>query len=100
VHGCTHIVELLGPVATTAYQTMSSGRARALNEAHRKRQANGTTPSRPAEPKRKPYVIDTCHAWASDGPVVKRWAPDYYTGPDAEAVRAAAAGKEVEFEGG
>jgi len=100
VHGCTHIVELLGPVATTAYQTMSSGRARALNEAHRKRQVNGSAPGRPAEPKRKPYVIDTCHAWSADGPVVRRWAPDYYTGPDAEAVRAAAAGKEVEFEDG
>ena len=49
--------------------------------------------------KRKPYVIDTCYAWAADGPVVKRWAPDFYTGPDAEAVRAAAAGKEIEMEG-
>jgi len=42
-------------------------------------------------------VIDTCHAWASDGPVVRRWAPDFYTGPDADAVRAAAAGKEIEM---
>mgnify|MGYP003347084041 CR=1 FL=1 len=30
VHGCTHIVELLGPVATTAFQTVSSGKARDL----------------------------------------------------------------------
>jgi hypothetical protein len=30
---------------------------------------------------------------------VKRWAPDFYTGPDAEAVRAAVAGKEIEMEG-
>ena len=30
VHGCTHIVELLGPVATTAFQTVSSGKARSL----------------------------------------------------------------------
>jgi hypothetical protein len=28
-----------------------------------------------------------------------RWAPAFYTGPDAEAVRAAAAGKEIEMEG-
>ncbi|MFO1162102.1 MAG: DUF2889 domain-containing protein [Reyranellaceae bacterium] len=99
VHGCTHIVELLGPVATTAYQTMSSGRARTLNEAHRKK--NGSALSTEiAGKRRKPYVIDTCHAWAADGPVTKRWAPDYYTGPDADAVRAAAAGKEVEVEGG
>jgi len=30
---------------------------------------------------------------------VKRWAPEYYSGPDADAVRAAAAGKEIEMEG-
>jgi hypothetical protein len=97
VHGCTHIVELLGPVATTAFQTMSSGKARELNRAWRERM--GHKVDRTARRKGKPYVIDACHAWAADGPVVKRWAPDYYTGPDAEAVRAAAAGKEIEMEG-
>ncbi|MFI4999393.1 MAG: DUF2889 domain-containing protein [Reyranellales bacterium] len=102
VHGCTHIVELLGPVATTAFQTVSSGKARDLNRAHRAK--SGTAPM-PAEagaapkPRRRPYVIGTCHAWAADGPVVKRWAPDFYSGPDADAVRAAAAGKEIEMEG-
>ena len=99
VHGCTHIVELLGPVATTAFQTASSGKARELERAHREK--NGPVPEAGAssKPRRKPYVIDTCHAWAADGPVVKRWAPDFYAGPDAEAVRAAAAGKEIEMEG-
>ncbi|MCF8532105.1 MAG: DUF2889 domain-containing protein [Reyranella sp.] len=103
VHGCTHIVELLGPVATTAFQTVSSGKARELNRAHRAK--NGGLPRPEAvpetapKPRRKPYVIDTCHAWAADGAVVKRWAPDFYTGPDAEAVRAAAAGKDIEMEG-
>ena len=52
-----------------------------------------------SKPPRKPPVIDTCHAWAADGEVVKRWAPQFYTGPDAEAVRAAAAGKEIKLEG-
>ncbi len=104
VHGCTHIVELLGPVATTAFQTVSSSKARELNREHRIK--TGSLPAsartevkRPATPPRKPYVIDTCHAWASDGEVVKRWAPQFYTGPDAEAVRAAAAGKDVELQG-
>ena len=102
VHGCTHIVELLGPVATTAFQTVSSGKARELNRAHRARSGLVPKPADPAAPsksRRKPYVVDTCHAWASDGAVVRRWAPDFYTGPDAEAVRAAAAGKDVEIEG-
>jgi hypothetical protein len=98
VHGCTHIVELLGPVATTAFQTVSSGKARELERAHRAK--NGMPQAdTPAKRRRKPYVIDTCHAWAADGPIAKRWAPDFYTGPDAEAVRAAAAGKEIEMEG-
>jgi hypothetical protein len=106
VHGCTHIVELLGPVATTAFQTMSSGKARELERAHRARSeaksgspTESAAPEAAARPRRRPYVIDTCHAWAADGAVVKRWAPDFYTGPDAEAVRAAAAGKDVEMEG-
>ncbi len=102
VHGCTHIVELLGPVATTAFQTVSSGKARELNRAHRARSGNVQKPAdadAPPKLRRKPYVIDTCHAWAADGAVVKRWAPDFYTGPDAEAVRAAAAGKDIEMEG-
>ena len=99
IHGCTHIVELLGPVATTAFQTMSSGKARELNRAHRARNGGPPRPETAPRPRRKPYVIDTCHAWAADGPVVKRWAPDFYTGPDAEAVRTAAAGKDIEMEG-
>ena len=99
VHGCTHIVELLGPVATTAFQTISSGKARELERAHRAKSDPAPQEDAPSKPRRKPYVIDTCHAWAADGPVVKRWAPDFYTGPDAEAVRAAMAGKEIEMEG-
>jgi len=99
VHGCTHIVELLGPVATTAFQTVSSGKARELDRAHRAKNDPARQVAAPSKPRRKPYVIDTCHAWAADGPVVKRWAPDFYTGTDADAVRAAVAGKEIEMEG-
>ena len=101
VHGCTHIVELLGPVATTAFQTVSSRKARDLNEAHRAKTGTPPKPAKadvPTKPERKPYVIDTCHAWAADGPVVKRWAPQFYAGPDAEAVRAAAVGKKIEID--
>jgi len=98
VHGCTHIVELLGPVATTAFQTLSSGKARELERAHRTKSDPAPKADAPSKPRRKPHVIDTCHAWAADGPVVKRWAPDFYSGPDAEAVRAAMAGKEIEME--
>jgi len=101
VHGCTHIVELLGPVATTAFQTVSSKKARDLNREHREN--TGTLPpkdpSAAPKPRRKPYMLDTCHTWASDSEVTKRWVPHFYTGPDAEAVRAAVEGKDVEMEG-
>ncbi len=101
VHGCTHIVELLGPVATTAFQTVSSKKASDLNRAHREK--TGTLPPKDPnaapKPRRKPYMLDTCHTWASDSEVTRRWVPHFYTGPDAEAVRAAVEGKDVEMEG-
>jgi len=56
---CTHLMDLLGPLAATAYQTLYAE----LEEKARK------------QPKRdKPGIIDTCLALASDGDVVlKRW---------------------------
>ncbi len=67
VLGCTHLVELLGPVGTTAFQ--ATGRAR---EAHNAR--------KPATGK-KPYQINSCHTYKDDAPtVLERW-PDFYTGP-------------------
>jgi hypothetical protein len=73
VAGCTHLVELLGPVATTAYQTIFPYRER--------RRMRDPAASAPAEkPRRKPRLIDSCHAFASDGEVVKRYWPDFYTG--------------------
>ena len=65
--GCTHLVELLGPLATTAYQTMHW----ALEE---------RAESKPERD--KPAIIDTCHALASDSPIVKLEWPQFYTGGD------------------
>jgi hypothetical protein len=63
---CTHLMELLGPLATTAYQTMHS----ALEErASRQPQRN------------RPRILDTCIALISDGPEVKQRWPEFYTGP-------------------
>ena len=64
--GCTHLTDLLiGPLAVTAYQT--------LLEARRQ-----TDSQRPAG--KKPALLDTCHAFASGGPLAnKRW-PDFSTG--------------------
>jgi hypothetical protein len=92
--GCTHIVEMLQQVATVAFQTTVSERARAL----RKQQKAATprpapaevtadpgqaadSPKAPDKPRRPPIVVDTCHAWKSDGPLVQRYMPDFFSGP-------------------
>jgi hypothetical protein len=65
--GCTHLIELMGPITTTAYQTLWSTREKkAANEPARKR----------------PTVIDRCHALAADGDVVKRQWPEFYEGKE------------------
>ena len=74
VEGCTHLVELMGPLATTAFQTIFSAKSR-----ERRERANGdATPV--DQPPKRPRLIDTCHAFASDSPVTKRNWPDFYTG--------------------
>jgi hypothetical protein len=99
VHGCTHLVELLGPVATTAFQTAGSRKVQELQTAHRIKIGKPPAPHDPTKPQRKPYMLDNCHAWASDSEVTRRWVPQFYTGPDAEAVREAAKDKEIELDG-
>ena len=74
VEGCTHLVELLGPLATTAYQTIFSARRR---EERERAEREGIALPRPTE---RPRLIDTCHAHASDSPVTKRNWPEFYTG--------------------
>ena len=64
--GCTHLVELLGPLATTAFQ--ATNRAR---ENHRV--ANPQTAKRP-------FQINACHMYKEDGAWVKERWPDWYTG--------------------
>jgi hypothetical protein len=72
--GCTHLIELLSPIATTAFQTVFPYRE--------KQRLEGKISKSPLsdKPGRKPRLIDTCHAFASDGEVVKRYWPDFYTG--------------------
>ena len=70
VHGCTHLTDLLlGPVTVTAMQTIAAER--------RKRESRNTAG--------RPALIDSCHAFASDGPIVRRQWPDFYTGDKVKA---------------
>ncbi|CAG9248770.1 DUF2889 domain-containing protein [Paraburkholderia caribensis] len=53
-HGCTHLTELLGPLATTALQTLM-----------------GTRPGGGDADAHLAQMTDTCHAWRADGEVVR-----------------------------
>jgi hypothetical protein len=74
VEGCTHLVELMGPLATTAFQTIFSAKHRAERESGKKREPA------PGQPRKRPALLGTCHAFAPDSPVTKRNWPDFYTG--------------------
>lgn len=63
--GCTHLTDLLlGPMTTTAMQTVAAARFRREN-----RGAEG----------QKPALVDSCHALATDSTVVKRQWPDFFS---------------------
>jgi hypothetical protein len=69
VEGCTHLVEMLGPVATTAFQTIYPYRERLRRE-------RGETAATP----RRVSLLNTCHGWSSKGEVVKELYPELYNG--------------------
>ena len=68
-HSCTHLMDLLGQLTATAYQTLHA----ALEE-----RENG----RPT--RQKPAIIDTCLALSSSGEVVKKMWPEFYQAPTEE----------------
>ena len=59
-NGCTHITDLIGVVATTAFQTIA-GQGMQV-------------------PGAKPYQLDRCHALALTAPAVARYYPEWYRG--------------------
>lgn len=63
--GCTHHWELLGRVASVAYQTTFSDRREEL-----------------AKPGEVPYQFNTCHMYTADSIETLRLWPHMYTGPD------------------
>jgi hypothetical protein len=65
VRGCTHLVDLLGPMGTVTLHTV--------------RWSTSAPGAKPRAPSRPPLNI--CHAWSADGEVVRREYPALYTGP-------------------
>jgi hypothetical protein len=68
VHGCTHHVEMLRAMGTVAFQTIYGWREKV------KRESIGAPhegPNSDSTPGKRPGFIDTCHALAADGEVVR-----------------------------
>lgn len=73
--GCTHLKELLMPAATVAYQTMGSwptepGADGQVKPVPMRRDAGA-----------KPYFLDGCKAWSTQGEVVAQLYPLHYVKP-------------------
>lgn len=62
VAGCTHLRELLGSIATMAYQTIAS------SPEFIAQMDSGEV---------EPYFIDSCYTYAADGEVVRQMFPDH-----------------------
>lgn len=72
VSGCTHVRELLFPMATVAFQTIGGWSS---DEADTERRAEPV--EQPIQRKGKPYFLDGCISWASDGEIVAQLHPEY-----------------------
>lgn len=72
VLGCTHLRELLRPIATTAYQTIYTARIK---------QAREKGLPRPRPHAGRPRHLNACYAYREDGPLVAATFPEHYTGP-------------------
>lgn len=72
VRGCTHLTELLGPIATTAFQTIYPLLSRERAEQAALRPEKG--------PVERPALLDVCHVFDTNGAYVKEHWPDHYTG--------------------
>lgn len=76
---CTHLMNMLGPMAATAYQGLTVERAGLPTAVD----AHG-----------KPLKIGSCYAYRTDREVVLQMWPRYYTGPHGAEVRAHARAEE------
>ena len=63
--GCTHLTDLIGIAATTAFQTLAGQSAADLD--------------------RKPHQLDRCHALKTNAPAVSKYYPRWFrkSGPEA-----------------
>ena len=89
-HGCTHLRELLQQMGTTAFQTIKPAKARQamLDEGTASPGTDSYDARVAAAMGGPPAILNTCLAYGTDSPVIKRRWPHLYTGPGHETVRA------------
>ncbi len=80
--GCTHLRELLQQMATVAFQTLYSVLMRRERERAEAAGEAAKTPEEQAAARHggRPALLDSCLAWGSASPVIKRRWPHLYTG--------------------
>ncbi len=80
VCGCTHLTEMLGPIATTAFQTVF-----ASSRVAKKMIGQPLPDLDPNAPAKRPPHLNTCHALSTRGDVVKElYAPFYHEDGEVE----------------
>jgi hypothetical protein len=72
IKGCTHLTELLGPIATTAFQTIYPILVRERAPAPDTEDQHGN------RIKERPALLDVCHVFDSSGEFVRGYWPDHY----------------------
>lgn len=83
VQGCTHLREMLQQIATVALQTLWPVRSRREAAALEAARLAGTLSAGEASNQDgSARLLNTCHAYDSNGPVVQRRWPHLYTGHD------------------
>ncbi len=85
--GCTHHTEMLRALGTVAFQTIHGWKERSRRESGHSR-SEGPPGERPIG--KRPGFIDTCHALAADGDIVRRHYPQFYEEPGASSDKAKA----------
>jgi len=80
VLGCTHLAELLGPLATVTFQTLSAEYARELMGLE-------PVPRGQRDDGEAPFMLNGCFTWSPQSPIVKEDFPNYYQAPEIIEVR-------------
>lgn len=99
VHGCTHLVELMRPLGTVAFQTLYPALERKRRQAnaqlanaqlanaqlddvpHAAANTQDAASATPRQPTPKPPAhLNTCYALSANGEVVRQHYPEWYTG--------------------